>query len=58
MTDKHMLWWIIKAIDACRDTRVGPDTLLSPTLWNNLGAPAWVLPAIEEAYADYRRQRS
>jgi hypothetical protein len=54
MTDKHLLYWVLKAIDACRSGRVGPDTLLSETLWKNLGAPDWVLPAMQEKYAEFR----
>lgn len=49
--DKHLLWWVLKAIDACRAEGVRPGTLLSETLWENLGAPAWVLPAMREKYA-------
>lgn len=53
MTEKHLLYWIFKAIDACRGGRgVAPETLLSETLWKNLGAPGWVLPAIKQARAE------
>lgn len=48
--DKHLIWWVLKAIDACRAEGVRPDTLLSETLWANLAAPSWVLPAIREKY--------
>ena len=53
MTDKHLLWWIFKAIDACRAAGTTRDTLLSETLWNNLGAPDWVLPAVRERYQSF-----
>ena len=56
LTENHLLWWILKAIDACRAEGVRPDTLLSETLWKNLGAPAWVLPAIREKYETYRHK--
>lgn len=52
MTDKHLIYWILKAIDACRAEGVRPDTLLSETLWKNLGAPEWVLPAMREKYEE------
>lgn len=58
MTDKHLVFWILRAIDACRAARVGPDTLLSETLWKNLGAPDWVLPAIQEQYVEFRKQHA
>ena len=48
MNDKHLLWWVMRAIDACRAAGTRRDTLLSETLWQNLGAPDWVLPAIRE----------
>lgn len=48
--NKHLLWWILKAVDACRAEGLRPDTLLSETMWNNLGAPAWVLQAMREKY--------
>lgn len=47
--DKYLLHWVFKAIHACRAVGVKPDTLLSETLWKNLGAPDWVLPAMREA---------
>lgn len=50
--DKHLLWWVLKAINACRAEGTRPDTLLSETLWKNMGAPDWVLPAIREKYTD------
>lgn len=50
MTEKHLLFWIFKAIDACRANGTTRDTLLSETLWKNLGAPDWVLPAVRERY--------
>ena len=52
--DKHLLWWVLKAVDACRAVGVRPDTLLSETLWKNLGAPDWVLPAMREKYEQRR----
>lgn len=52
--DKHLLWWVMRAIDACRAEGVRPDTLLSETLWLNLGAPKWVLPAMQEKYSQFR----
>jgi hypothetical protein len=57
MSDKHLLFWIFKAIDACRAEGVRPDTLLSETLWKNLGAPDWVFPAIWEAKNQYAEER-
>lgn len=51
--DKHLLWWVLKAVHACRWQGVKPDTLVSETTWKNLGAPEWVLPAIREKYADF-----
>lgn len=50
MTEAHLLYWIFKAIDACRANGTTRDTLLSETLWKNLGAPDWVLPAVRERY--------
>ena len=47
--DKYLLYWIFKAVDACRAKGTRPETLVSETLWKNLGAPDWVLPAIREA---------
>lgn len=47
--DKYLLHWVFRAIDACRAEGVRPDTLTSETLWKNLGAPDWVLPAMREA---------
>jgi len=47
---KHLLWWVLYAINACRAEGTRPDTLLSETLWDNFGAPDWVLPAIREKY--------
>lgn len=49
--EKHLLWWVLKAVNGCRAQGVNPDTLLSRTLWANLGAPDWVLPALREKYA-------
>ena len=49
--DKHLLWWVLKAIHGCRAHGTTPHTLLSETLWANLGAPDWVLPAVKEKYA-------
>lgn len=46
--DKHLLWWVLKAVHACRAKGTTPDTLLSDTMWKNIGAPDWVLPSIEE----------
>lgn len=51
--DKYLLFWILKAVNACRAEGTRPDTLLSETLWKNLGAPQWVLPAVKEAYARF-----
>ena len=48
--DKYLLFWTLKAIIACRAEGTRPDTLLSETLWKNLGAPDWVLPAMHEVY--------
>lgn len=48
--DKHLLWWVLKAIDACRAEGIRPNSLLSETLWKNLNAPAWVLSAMREKY--------
>jgi hypothetical protein len=47
--DNYLLHWVFRAIDACRAEGVRPDTLTSETLWKNLGAPDWVLPAMREA---------
>lgn len=49
--DKYLMTWTLKAIAACRAEGTRPETLLSETLWANLGAPHWVLPAMKEAYA-------
>lgn len=51
--DKYLLFWTLKAINACRAEGTRPETLLSETLWKNLGAPDWVLPAMREAYARF-----
>lgn len=53
MSREHLLWWVFRAIDACRAKGTTRDTLLSETLWANLGAPAWVLPAIREKYTEF-----
>jgi hypothetical protein len=50
--EKHLLWWVLKAIHGCRADGTTPQTLLSETLWKNLGAPDWVLPAVKEKYAE------
>jgi len=47
---KHLLWWVLYAINAYRVEGIRPDTLLSETLWDSLDAPDWVLPAIREKY--------
>jgi hypothetical protein len=57
MTDKHLLFWVFKAIDACRANGSTRDTLLSETIWKNLGAPDWVLPAIREKYELFDARR-
>ena len=54
MSKNHLLWWVLKAINACRAEGTRPDTLLSETLWKNLGAPKWVLPAIQEKYDEMK----
>ena len=51
-TEKHLLWWVLKAVHACRAAGVRPNTLLSETMWSNIGAPDWVLPAMREKYND------
>ncbi|SHJ71215.1 hypothetical protein SAMN05444159_1291 [Bradyrhizobium lablabi] len=51
--DKHLLWWVLRAIDACRSDGTRRDTLLSETMWKNLRAPDWVLPAIREKYQQF-----
>ena len=51
--DKHLLWWVLRAIHACRGQGTTPETLFSETLWKNLGAPDWVLPAIREKYEEF-----
>lgn len=53
MNDKHLLWWVFKAIDASRAAGTTRRTLLSETMWNNLGAPDWVLPVVRERYAAF-----
>lgn len=55
MTDKHLLWWVLKAVNACRAEGIRPDSLVSETLWKNLGAPDWVLPAMLEKYEEFDR---
>jgi hypothetical protein len=50
--DKHLLWWVLKAVNACRAAGTRPDTLLSETMWKNIGAPEWVLPAMREKYEE------
>ena len=50
--ENHLLWWVMKAVHACRADGTRPETLLSETMWKNIGAPAWVLPAVREKYAD------
>lgn len=52
MNDKYLIWWILLAIKSCRAEGTRPETLLSETLWKNLQAPDWVLPAIREKYAE------
>ncbi len=49
----HLLWWIMKAIHCCRADGTRPDTLISETMWKNIGAPDWVLPAIKEKYSQF-----
>lgn len=53
--DKHLLWWVLRAIDCCRaeGVSVRPGTLLSETMWKNIGAPGWVLPSISEKYEEF-----
>ena len=55
--DKHLLWWVLKAIDACRAEGVRPNTLVSETLWENLGAPKWVLQAMRDKYGRMSPER-
>lgn len=50
--ERHLLWWVLRAVSACRAEGTRPDTLQSETTWKNLGAPDWVLPAIKEKYAE------
>lgn len=50
--EKHLLWWVLKAVHACRADGTRPDTLLSETMWKNIGAPDWVLPAMHEKYSE------
>ncbi len=55
--NKHLLWWIMRAIDVCRAEGTTRHTLLSETLWKNLAAPEWVLPSIREKYEEYDNGR-
>lgn len=45
--DKHLLWWVLKAVDAYDG---GLESLLSETTWKLIDAPDWVLPAMREKY--------
>ena len=47
--NKHLLWWVKKAVHACRADGTTPRTLLSETMWANI-APEWVLQAMREKY--------
>lgn len=47
MTNKHLLWWILKAVDAAEGYGATRDHIL---LWVKQEAPAWVLPALREKY--------
>lgn len=50
--DKHLLWWVFKAIDECEF--VSRDDLLDETTWKiAVEAPDWVITAIREKYADF-----
>lgn len=44
--ENHLLWWVLKAIDKCCIRSV--DVLTDESLWQQLDAPEWVLPAMEE----------
>jgi hypothetical protein len=49
--DKHLLWWVFRAIDTY-DTSF--DGLLDENLWKLIDAPDWVLPAIREKHAVFQ----
>lgn len=53
MTDKHLLWWVFKAIDAAGVGGIDRSLLLEPDTWSRLKAPDWVLPAMREKYAAF-----
>lgn len=50
VTERQLLHWTLRAVNACRSAGTRPETLLSETTWKNLGAPDWVLPAMCEKY--------
>ena len=50
MTEKHLLWWIFKAVD---DHQLDLRELLDGETWEKIGAPDWAFPAIQEAYREY-----
>jgi len=45
--DKHLLWWVIKAI-AHHPLDVSFADLKDDELWIDIEAPDWVMPAIFE----------
>lgn len=51
--DKHLLWWMLQAVDQSggpEGTEITPETLTSDAFWKAVGAPAWVAAAMREKY--------
>lgn len=57
MTDKHLLWWVFKAIEDVGGYGATRGHLLSAETWAGLNAPDWVLPALREKYEHFDQAR-
>lgn len=51
--DKHLLWWVFKLIEKHGGYGAKLDDLPDKEMLEYIGAPEWVLPAMEEKLAAY-----
>jgi len=54
--DKHLLWWIIKALEVQEYYLL--LEMQRERIWKDLGAPDWVHPAIREKIAIFERENN
>lgn len=50
--DKHLLWWVFRAIIASGENGLNQLDLTAPDTWEKIKAPDWVLPALHEKLED------